>query len=466
MKSSLRRAAAVALAAVMCLPVFSGCKDKAAGTKDGKTVIKVANWPAESSTSYNDMEKIRQEFMEKNPDVYIEKDTWGYEPQSFIMLAASNQLPTLTLIPFTEASKTKSDGYAADITDVMDKYGYLKGTNPSLLELLTDENGRIYGVPNSAYAQGLFINKSIFKKAGLVNDDGSIKIPSTYDELAQCGQIIREKTGCAGLVLPTIDNGGGWNFLNIAWSYGTDFLEKETDGSYKAIFGTQEFQNALKYVYDLKWKYNALQDDAAVNVNKAREIFCTNQAGMVFFEPESVASSAFTYEMNKDDIAGARMPEGPNGRYSQMGGNYWIIAAHSTAEQQDAAMRWLEFRGISPKVSDEIKKKWEISAKENYDKGHIVLSRSAFNMWVDPERIKAQNDVYKPYVNVNMKDYDDYFSFTNVIIRPEPEIASQELYSVLDKAVQEVITNKNANIETVAKQAVNDYQTNHLDKLK
>ena len=75
MKSSLRRAAAVALAAVMCLPVLSGCKDKAAGTKDGKTVIKVANWPAESSTNYESMEQNRKEFMEKYPDIY---DRWSY----------------------------------------------------------------------------------------------------------------------------------------------------------------------------------------------------------------------------------------------------------------------------------------------------------------------------------------------------------------------------------------------------
>ena len=109
MKNGFKKAAAVALAAVMCLPVLSGCNGKAADTKDGKTVIKVANWPAESSTNYESMEQNRKEFMEKYPDIYVEPDTWDYEPQSFIMLAASNQLPTLTLIPFTEASKTKSD---------------------------------------------------------------------------------------------------------------------------------------------------------------------------------------------------------------------------------------------------------------------------------------------------------------------------------------------------------------------
>ncbi len=466
MKNGFKKAAAVALAAVMCLPVLSGCNGKAADTKDGKTVIKVANWPTESSTDYESMEQNRKEFMEKYPDIYVEPDTWGYEPKSFIMLAASNQLPTLTLIPFTEASKTKSEGYAADITDVMDKYGYLKATNPSLLELLTDENGRVYGVPNSAYAQGLFINKSIFKKAGLVNDDGSIKTPSTYDELAQYGQIIREKTGCAGLVMPTIDNGGGWNFLNIAWCFGVDFLEKETDGSYKAVFGTQEFENALQYMYDLKWKYNALPDNSAINVNKSREIFCTNQAGMIFFEPDSASSAAFTYGMNKDDIMAVRMPEGPKGRYSQMGGNYWIIAANATAEQQDAAMKWLEFRGISPKFDEETKAQWAEFAKKAKENGRIVLSKSAFDMWIAPDRIKAQNEASEPYVNVDMKNYDDYFSFANVTIRPEPEIASQELYSVLDKAIQEVITNKNADIDALTKQSVNDYQTNHLDKLK
>lgn len=41
---------------------------------------------------------------------------------------------------------------------------------------------------------GLYINKPLFTKAGLVNEDGSVKVPQTYEELAEFAGIIKEKT--------------------------------------------------------------------------------------------------------------------------------------------------------------------------------------------------------------------------------------------------------------------------------
>ncbi len=35
----------------------------------------------------------------------------------------------------------------------------------------------------------------------------------------ETAKVIREKTGKAGYALPTINNQGGWHFMNIAWSW-------------------------------------------------------------------------------------------------------------------------------------------------------------------------------------------------------------------------------------------------------
>lgn len=92
--------------------------------------------------------------------------------------------------------------------------------SPSYLEMLSDENGRIYGLPRDGYVLGMHINVALFREAGLVDEEGLPIYPKTLQEVAEYGQIIREKTGKAGLVFPASETYGGWLFTNIAWNFG------------------------------------------------------------------------------------------------------------------------------------------------------------------------------------------------------------------------------------------------------
>lgn len=451
----------------VALPVLSvtGCGNGQSGKDDGKVKISVGNWPLETDKArYERNETFLKEFNKKYPDITVEKNTWAYDTKSFMLKASANQLPTLYYSMFTEADKIHDGGYYSDITDAMEKYGFSESINPSLLELLTDDNGRIFAIPTEAYAQGLYINKKLFREAGLVNEDGSIKIPDTYQEMAEFAQIIKEKTGKAGFSIPTVNNGGGWNFLNIAWAFGVEFETQTADGKWKAAFDSNEFKNALKYVYDLKWKYNALPDNSVVDIAERNKLFGTYQAGMIFMNPPASALVT-SYGMNKDDIMVARMPKGEYGRFSQMGGNFCVVAPNASPEQIDACFKWLETVGVTPKVTDESVEALRAQTELKIQRNEIVLDRSAFSFWINPEREKAEQQVYSEYTNVDPADYDDYFSFKDVIIQPEPSAACQELYAALDKVIQEVITNKNVDIDAVTKTAVKDFQKNVLDRL-
>lgn len=63
-----------------------------------------------------------------------------------------------------------------------------KAINPKLIETVTDDNGRIRAIPYNAYVQGFTYNKGLFRQAGLVNEDGSVKFPNTYEELAEAAK--------------------------------------------------------------------------------------------------------------------------------------------------------------------------------------------------------------------------------------------------------------------------------------
>ena len=62
-----------------------------------------------------------------------------------------------------------------------------------------------------------------------------------------------------------------------------------------------------------------------------------------------------------------------------------------------------------------------------------------------------------------MDNFRSYLDDDDVIFRPEPEVCAQELYSILDNCIQEVLQDENADIPAILERAANDFQVNYLD---
>lgn len=458
-----QKTTALSLAAVLLAVGMAGCSDAKKGEVEGKINVSIGNWPDETQPeSQATQNEYLKQMTEKYPDINVIPDTYKYDTKTFTMKASAGQLPTCYATWFTEIQKIIKAGYAADITDVMEQHGMTEAMNPDLLALVTDENGRIYGFPTDAYAQGLSINKALFKEAGLVNEDGSIKVPDTYQELAEYSQIIKEKTGKAGFAICTTNNCGGWQFLNIAWSFGVEFMKQNSDGKWEATFNTPEAVNALQYIKDLKWKYNALPDNTVIDQAEAHKLLATGQTAMIIEGPSGDYSKK--YGMDISNLMVARMPAGEHGRYAQMGGNLRMFAADATPEQLDACFKWLELTGYNVKLDEQTIANKEKAYQDKLDQNDLVLDRNAFPLWVDEERTKQEMDIASKYTNVDAKDFESYYAFEDVILKAEEPMACQQLYAVIDGCIQEVITNENADPAALIETACKDFQTNHLDK--
>ncbi|MFD0714497.1 ABC transporter substrate-binding protein [Paenibacillus sp. GCM10027626] len=432
-------------------------------SKNGNETVSFVNgdWPQTNDQSLPQYEKWKAEFETANPDVTMKTEPYPYDASTFLPKAESGQLPNLFGTYFTEPQKIINAGYAADLTDVMQEYGYDKALNPDMLELVK-KDGRTYGFPASGYYMGLWLNVKLFEQAGLVDENGVPRFPKTYEELALTAKTIKEKTGKAGFFFPTKNGQGGWQFMNIAWSFGAEF-EKQVDGKWKAVFNSPEAVAALQYVKDLKWKYGALTDNNLVDVSDLFRMIGTDQVGMGFGTADWANQPINDYKMSKDDQAMAAIPEGPKGRYSLMGGSLYMFSNKSTPEQIRAGFKWLKYRGISPDTSAEALKVFEESLA-NDSKLNRVVGPHSMSLWVDPDVVKAQNQVRDKYVNVNMALWDDYMKNEGVTIRPEEPVNSQELYKALDVVIQAVLTNEKADPQALLDQAVADFQRDYLDK--
>lgn len=458
-----KRSISCILAAVTLFSVTAcGTKDSA---KDGKVSIEIGSWPDETKpTELEKQNKMKDDFMVAFPDIEIVPNTYKYDTKTFVMKASAKQLPNVYSVPFTDTQSVIKQKYAADITSAMERFGYDKAINPELLNLVKDMNGRIYGIPYSCYAQGLYINKKLFKEAGVVNEDGSVKVPDSYAEIAEFAKIIKEKTGKAGFIMPTTNNTGGWHFLNIAWSYGVEFCKQRDDGTWEATFDTQAARDALQYIKDLKWKYNALMDETVINQDDVYKYFGTYQGAMMFADPPcSVLSQK--YDMNIEDIYATRMPKGPAGRFAQMGGGVYMFASDSTEEEINAGIEWIKFTGFSPEVTETTIANLRTKYEQTVANRGIVLDRNAIDVWILPETLEKTRAVQAEFANINHEDYEKYYAFEDVTINPEPSACAQQLYAILDGCIQEVLTNKDADVAALIKTANEDYQKNHLDKM-
>lgn len=426
--------------------------------------IKVSNWPKpDNEANIKVYEGYVAEMKSKYPYITIEGDEWGYDVNSFLPKAASGQLPTIYDTFFTEADKIINSGYCADITQGMTKYGYDKAINPEMLKLVTKES-KLYGIPKDGYVLGLMYNVNLFKTAGLVDEKGIPKYPKTWDELAETAKILKDKTGKAGFFFPTKNNQGGWMFMNIAWSYGAEF-EKQVDGKWKAMFNSPEAVAALQYVKDLKWKHNVLTDNVLVEVGDMLNLFGTEQVGMAIAADSWPSLIVQQIKCDRNMFALSKLPSGPKGDAAVLGGGLYMMSPDATPEQMDACFKWLEVTGVSPKITPEALKGKEELAKTQNELG-LIVGPYGVRVWVNPERIEAENQILKKYTNVNMELFSDYMENGSKGMKPEEPMNAQELYKTLDSVIQAVLTDKNADPQKLLDDAAAGFQKDYLDKIK
>ena len=447
---------------------LSACGSKdTAKSDDGKVVITVGNWPDEETNAklYATRMQLKDDFEAQNPDITIKTDGWAYDVSTFAAKAEGGTLPTVYSTYATEVKKIIDLEYSADITDAMKKYGYYDSLSEDMMKEVS-RDGRVYVLPTSAYSLGIVMNLGLFEQAGLLKEDGTPVIPDTFDDVREMAKVIKEKTGKAGFLFPTTSNGGGWNFTNLAWSFGGDFM-KETDEGWKADF-TSGVTDALKFLRDMKWEDNTLPTETLINNSDAMKLIATDQAAMAFAHPGQLDILTSQYGMSADMIGFAKMPAGPAARVSLMGGDYIAFSPESTPEQIDAAFKWLILKGDLPatELTDEVKESIRRSQQDKIDAGRIVGIKDIV-LWTTANEAEAyKQEVIEELRNIPEKNVASYNDKTGLSYRTEEKMCAQDLYALLDSCIQEVFTNENADCQALLDKAEADFQNNNLNNEK
>ncbi len=428
--------------------------------------ITLGNWPPDTAPEAEKalFESYRATMAKQYPNVTLVPDYYSYSLSNYVPMAKGNTAPSIFQPPFTDPQLLISQHLVGDVTDALEKFGVLDKFSPSYVELLADENGRIYGLPRDGYVLGMHINLDLFREAGLMTEEGLPRYPTTLQELAEYGQIIREKTGKAGLVFPASETYGGWLFTNIAWNFGCvgeNALEyQDEDGRWVCNFTSPQCVAAMEYMRDLRWKYDILNADATTtDWASAHTLLGTGEAAMNFAADDSVDQPTANKGLPLTSFALIPFPAGTEGRYALAGGTCYMFAPNITADQGIALMAYLRILGKLPFLDDDIIAGMRADYAAKRDRGAPVLP--AISAWNDEAYNAAKQAIVDEYCNVDMRLYNDFFdsiSEGTIALKAEEPIFAQQLYRELTAVVQRMITREGADVMKALQKAEESFQ--------
>lgn len=447
MTGRIRAAAAVLVIGGIAVAA-AGCSPQSSESADGKTTIEVGDRPsADRPEDRKYFDERVSAFEEANPDIDVKAVETAYDPTTFQALAAGGSLPDVLSVPLTEPQGLIKRGQAADLTDTLKSEGLLDSLNPAILNLASDADGKAYGVPTSAYSFGLVYNRALFTAAGLDPDAP----PTTWDEVRTAAQQITAKTGAAGFSVLTTANTGGWQFTGMTYSFGGTV--ENADGT-KATFDDTPSADALALLQTMQFEDGTLPANTLYDADSQGQDFAAGKIGMMIGASDRYYGVVQNLKLPAEDFGIGGMPQdgGSNGTLS--GGSVQIVNPNATDAERTAAVKWISFLYLQRYFDQDTA---VADAKASNEAGSVtglpglaVVNEDAYDTYFD---------WIADYINVPSANFTPYLDASAEIpVVAEPVNNAQEVYGALDTVIQTVLTDRNADIDSLLSQASTDVQ--------
>lgn len=457
-----------------CMLALSGC-----GKEEGSRIqVTIGMWPDESlAKDVAVFTQWKEAFEADYPEYEIIGQTYSYNPDTFVSKATSGTLPVIFQTYFTEPQKLIENGFIRDITEQLEELGWYDKMDETMRETVS-KDGRIYGVPRDGYGLGLFLNLAMLYDVGVIDkaadgtyilydEDGAPLYPTTFDDIYEISKLIVEGfDNTYGIVILSADKNGGWQFANMAWNFGCKALQvQNADGSYSANLADPGAVAALEWIQKMKQE-ELISPDASLSYADWYQKIGSGQAAMAIAGSDAIALPVTNFNFNKDDIAFVPMPTGDgNSNYSLFGGTPFVFAENATDEQVKGALLFLEYMGRSPETDEVSKSAMRTGYELAQAKGMPILPE--IRPWVNEDFIAMAAAMENEFVNVNRVYYQDFYDTIQERKKAEEPYYCQEMYALLDNALQAVLSNPfQSNAESLLKTANSQFESNYLSKIK
>ncbi len=214
-------------------------------------------------------------------------------------------------------------------------------------------NGKLYSAPftgNAPWLQ-LYINNKVFRDAGLVNSDGSVKIPKTWDDVTHFAETITQKGAGNTYGLGFGESGGSvlqfWLHVFIlgAGSPGGAYDKDLRVGKY--TYGTdRNYTDFLTLFKEWKTKGYFYPNSMSISDEVARAYFERGKFGMtvggVWNQPEWTQHNFTDYSLTTL-ISPTETPKGYFPVSPGASGNGVFVGISSQTKHPDEAWAWFDW---------------------------------------------------------------------------------------------------------------------------
>lgn len=381
------------------------------------------------------------EFQAANPNITVKTHDYEWKATTFAADLAGGTLPTVFEIPFTDGKTLIANEQIADMQPYLDQLAYAKDFNKNVLQYGQGANGDVYAIPaKSIYGVGLHYNRELFTQAGLDPD----KPPTTWDEVRTDAKAIADKTGQAGFAQMSQSGTGGWQLTVDTYARGGR-VETIDGAKATATLTNDQTKAALQFLHDLRWTDNSMGANFNYDWGSINQAFAAGKIGMYTSGQDVYTSLVQTNNIDPKSYGLTMIPLDGKDSGVLGGGTMAAVTASATNDEKAAAIKWIDFHYLRKYTNQQAA---VANAKIQADSKQPVGTPEL------PIFSQQQYETYKGWiaklVNVPLKQMT---GFTDKILGAtlvnEPAVATQDVYAALDPVVQAVLTNKNANIDSL-----------------
>lgn len=435
-RRTFSRTLGVVLVATVATGTAAACS-KDTPKQTGPVTITVQGLPPETNAAARKvfLDDVAA-FQTANPDIKVDAHEGTMDAQTFPARLAGGQLEDVFNVYFTTPADLIARKQVADLTPYLKDFPAFQQLRPDLLKIFSGSDGKVYGIPTEQYTLGLVYNRTLFQQAGLDPNNP----PSTWDDVRAAAQKIAALgNGVVGYGDYSKSNTGGWHFTAEMYSRGGDVAVQD-GGKWKAAFNNDTGKQLLQDLYNMRWVDNSMGQKQLLEWADLVQMMASGKLGMNVGAPDSISAMAANYNGKTTDYGLAPIP---GGKATLAGGAGYMIKAGSSPEKIKAGLKWLTFRFANP---DRI----EAGFKAASDAKQVVGLPEP-NLWGAGDAKAKTDSARKQYANVPTDNYSKFVA-NPVPLKVEPPKA-QEIYAVLDNAMAKVLTDKNANIDALLKDA-------------
>lgn len=437
---TLRMAAAAAVITVLPVTACSASGDNGDTAFDPTAPVTITvgeKPPAEQTEPLKAFNDAVARFHDKYPNITVKAEETAWAPATYQAMIAGGTMPTTLRVPLTEIQGLATRGQITDLTDAIAADKVASKLNPDLLANVRRDK-RVYGVPVGAFTMGIAYNRNLYKEAGLDPD----KPPSTWDELRENARTIKEKTGsAAALVTPTTSNFGGFTLTAMTYGMG-GALEKDEGGKTVATIDSPAVTKAFRFLHDVRWKDDTFGSNFLLSADDLQRELGAGRVAQAVLAADRYNSLVVNWHMKPDDIGLAPLPQASNGIGTLAGGNISVVSPTATRNQVAAALKWIDFYYLA-KYSDP---EAAVADAKTRQASGIPNGSPEIPLFDEPTQ-KAYLESIAAYVDVPRENFTALLkSIGTLPLVPEPRVKAQQIYALLDSAVQAVLTQQDTDI--------------------